>query len=274
MKVLTLPSIALISLILLGSAASATAAPNLQSTAPYKSLKNYVSMLKERSTTPTTAERKQTFRSTLVTRRNAANAKAKSLFTLTVNQIKKKDDVQERRQVKQIRRNQKTQVSALNSSLAAQLRSIAASERTALDRLNDRYANRIDPLARERSSLLRQRARARTIAARNRLTRRINAVQDELNALINSRQSATAAIQARFDSRSDAANSRFATRIKNVKATAKRQILQARRAWKTLFREEFADAKEQRADDFAQVAELHKTGLGYISQMPVQTPAL
>lgn len=275
MKALTLPSIALISLVVLGSAGTATAAPSqsLQSTAPYKSLKNYVSMLQTRSATPTTTERKQQFRGQLVTKRNAANAKAKSIFNLTINQIKKKDDVQERRQVKQIRQNQKTQVTALNISLSAQLRSIAANEKAAENRVNDRYTNRINPLARERAALLMDRAMAKTVAQRNKLTRRINSIQDEINALSRSRQSALAAIDARFDSREDAANNLFSTRIKNAKASAQRQILAAHRAWKSLFREEFADAKEKRSDNFELISGLRASGASYIDQMPLRTPA-
>lgn len=274
MKARTLPSLLLISLVLLGSASTASAQapiPNFKTTAPYKSLKNYVNMLRDRSATPATAEQKAQFRSKLAAKRNAANAKAKSLFTLTINRIKKKDDVQERRQVKRIRQNQKAQVAALNASLAAQLQNIDASERAALNRIDSRYDRRINPLARQRTALRRQLAMSRNPVQRIRIARKIESIQNELNALVQARQSAEAAIEARFDSRSDAAKERFSTRIKNAKASAKRQILQARRAWKNLFREEFADAKERRADNFDLVAQLREAGSGYIQAMPQPT---
>lgn len=268
--------ILLVSLLVLapaGMAAAKTPVPSLQSTAPYKSLKSYVNLLRERSATPTTVERKQAYRSQLTTKRNAAATKAKSIFKLTVDRIKKKDDAQERRQIKQIRQNQKAQVTALNSSLAAQLESIGANEKVAANRLNDRYANRINPLARERSALERERTRARTAVKRDRLTRRIKALQDEINALSRSQQSALTALETKFNGRADAANSRFATRIESAKAAAKRQIQQARRAWKNLFREEFAEAKEKRSDNFDRISDLRENGVGYIERMPLHTPA-
>src|SRR5690606_529326 len=95
------------------------------------------------------------------------------------------------------------------------------------------------------------------------LTRRLNVIQAEINSLYSSKQTALNAVQARFDSRTAAANNLFSTKIKNVKATAKRQILQARRAWKNLFREEFADAKEKRSDNFELIAGLRQDGAGY-----------
>lgn len=274
MKARTLPLVALVALVVLGSASTATAQapiPKLQTTAPYKSLKNYVNMLQGRSATPTTAQRKQVFRSQLVAKRNAANAKAKSIFNLTIARIKKKDDVQERAQVKRIRQNQKTQVTALNASLAAQLSAIAASERLAVDRVNDRYARRINPLGRERDALRRELKKTKNPIRRMTLTNKINKLQADINALYQSKQTDLNAIEARFDSRQDAANNRFQTRIKNVKASAKRQILQARRAWKKLFRDEHADAKEQRAENFELISELREEGTGYIQQMPLRT---
>ena len=274
MKAFTLPLIALISLLVLGSAGTATAqAPvqNLKTTAQYKSLKTFVNTLRARSSTPTTAERKRSFRTQLGNKRNKANAKAKSIFNLTINQIKKKDDVQERQQIKRIRQNQKAQVTALKSSLGAQLRNIAANERIATNRINERYANRINPLSRERSTLKRRLAVTKKQAQRNALIRKINAIQEELNSLVNARQSALNAVDTRFDSRSDAASNLTATKVQRAKAAAKRQIMQARRAWKNLFREEFADAKEKRSDNFESISELHTDGLGYIQQMPLRT---
>lgn len=230
-------------------------------------------MLRDRSSEPATTQQKAQFRSRLTQRKNAANAKAKSLFKLTVNRIKKKDDAQERQQIKQIRQNQKSQVTALNASLSAQLQTIAASEDAAVDRANARFNRRINPLARQRAALRRQRAMTRNPVQRNRLTRKLEVIQNELNALVRSRQAAVNAVETRFNSRAAAAKDKFANRIQQVKARAKRQILQARRAWMTLFREEFADAKERRADNLELVRDLREAGAGYIQQMPLQTPS-
>ena len=267
-----LPLLALVLLLVFGSAGTATAqtsSQNLKTTAQYRSLKDFVNTLRAQSSTPATVERKRSLRTQLGNKRNKVNAKVKAIFKQTVNRIKRKDDVQERRQVKRIRQNQKSQVSALQSSLNAQLRNIAANERLAQNRVTERYAHRINPLARERAALKRRLALAKNRAQRDALTRRINAVQDELNTLVDTRQSALNAVETRFDSRTDTANSLTATKIQRVKASAKRQIMQARRAWKSLFREEFAEAKEKRADNFEAVADLHGDGLEYIQEMPL-----
>lgn len=251
------------------AAGAQTQTPSFKNTAPYKALKNYVDLLQQRSATPATAEQKQNFRSQLITRRNAANAKVKSLFTLTINQIKRQDDVQERAQVKQILQNQKAQVQALNNSLAAQLKSIDANESVALDKINSRFARRLDPLVSERTMLRVQIATTTNPVKRANLTRRLTVLQNEINAVMASKQATLNAAVARFNSRISAAKTLTATRIKNVKAAAKRQILQARRAWMKLFREEFAEAKEERSDNFELVTDLHQAGLGYIQQMPL-----
>jgi hypothetical protein len=275
MKARTLPLVALISLVVFGSVGTAAAAapiPKFQTTAPYKSLKTYVNTLAGLATTPTTTQRKQAYRAKLTAKKNAANAKAKAIFNLTVAQIKKKDDVQERAQIKRVRQNQKTQVTALNASLTAQLQAIATSENLAVDRLNDRYAPKINKLAAKRDKLRRELKTTKNPIKRITLPKKINAIQEDINSLYAAKQAALNSLQARFDSRQDAANNKFSTRIQKVKAAAKRQILQARRAWKSLYREEYADAKEQREENFALVSGLREQGTGYIDQMPLSTP--
>jgi len=271
MKTRLLSSLALLSLMVLAFASPAAAQkpiPSIKKTAQYRALKSYVGTLAEKRSTPANAERKAVYKTKLSTKRTAANQKAKALYNQRVNRISKQDDNKQRRQIKTIRQNQKQQILSLNAQLAGKLTTLSAKEDAAISRINSTYANRIDPLVRKRAILRKRLDKTTNPVKRERLTMKINSVQKQLNVLINARQSDTNVVVTKYNGRIANVKELFGTKVARVKASAKNQIAQAKLAYKRLYKEQLAEAKEKKTDEIELITDLRDRGAGYIQQMP------
>lgn len=242
--------------------------PGIKQTVAFKQMKNYVQLLFSKRNQPVLAARRQTYRTNLTTRRTAANQKVNALFQQKVNRIRKQDDNQERRQIKQIRVNQKNQVQGLKQDLAERLAELQADQNAAVQRVFDRFAPQINSRANQRDSLKRQLNRTRNPARRARLTRQINTLQVQINGLVSDRTTSVNNVNTRYSARASSVNSLFNSRIANAKASAQQQIQQARNAWKQTFRTQFAAAKTRRSAQAEVVGTVAARGFGYIAQMP------
>lgn len=271
MKTRLLSSLALVALFVLALASPAAAQkpiPPIKQTAEFRALKTYVATLFEKRSTPATPSRKATYKAKLSTKRTAANQKAKRLYAQRVNRISKQDDNKQRRQIKAIRQNQKSQVAALNVSLSAKLATLSTKEDAAISRINGNYASRIDPLVRKRAILRKRLDKTTNPVKRDRLTIKINSVQKQINVLVNARQSDTNVVVTKYNGRIANVKELFGTKIARVKASAKNQIAQAKLAYKRLFREQLAEAKEKQKDEIELITDVRDRGAGYIVDMP------
>lgn len=242
--------------------------PPIQQTAPWKSLKRYVSFLQARREQPATGAKKQTFRSTLKARRAKADDKVLSLFGHRIARIAAKDDRWQKRQIRQIRRAQKRKVAGLKADLADRVNTLQAKQAMAVGRITARYAPQINRLSDKRDRLERKLAKTKKPAKRIVLTRKIRRLQDQINDLVSDRNSEIDNVNSRYQGRIAGVNDLFNARIAKAKSSAKRQIRETNAAWKRTFRMQLKAAKTRRDTQKDQVATLAARGRGYIEEMP------
>lgn len=271
MKIRLLAVLAILSTGFLLAASPASAQkpiPGIKQTVAFKQMKNYVQFLFTKRNTPVFAAKRQTYKTTLTTRRKNANVKVNALFRQKVNRIKKQDDNQERRQVKQIRLNQKQQVQGLKQELAERLADLQADQNAAVQRVYNKYAPQINSKADRRDQLKRQLRRTTNPVRRERLIRQINRLQSQINGLVSDRNTQVNNINGRYAARATSVTNLYNSRIANARANAQRQIQQARNAWRQTFRTQFQAAKTRREAQRELVGTVASRGFGYIQQMP------
>lgn len=250
------------------SAADAAPIPGITKTPQYRGLLSYVNQLQARRDQSANPDRKALLRSRLAGWQARANSAVKSLFKRRSARIASRDDKQERAQIKRIRRSQRQQVQALGRAQDGRLDDAAADYRSALNRINARYALRLSPLTDKRNALQRVLARTRNPIRRQRLRRQIDAVQDSINRVVRSRTDDTDIATGRYNSRVSGIKESYSRQIAAVKASSKRQIAQAHQAWRRTFSDDRRQVQQLRSREFELVSNLRNRGAGYIAHMP------
>lgn len=242
--------------------------PGIKQTAAYKQMKSYVQMLQGKRNVPVLAARRQAYKTNLTNRRSKASKKVLALFQQKVRRIKKQDDHQERRQVKQIRMNQKRQVQGFQRELAERLSDLKTDQNAAVQRVFDKYASKINSRSAKRNRLKAQLRRTTNPARRARLIRKIDTLQSQINGLVSDRTTEVGNVNSRYAVRVTSVTNLYNSRIANAKASAQKQIQQSRNAWRQTFRTQFAAAKTRRNAQKEMVGTVATRGFGYIAQMP------
>ncbi len=272
MRTRLLSTLALLSLIVLASAMPANAAqkpiPGIKKTREFKQLKTYVNFLQLKRNAPTSNAQKGVYKAKLKTRRTSANLKATALYDRRILRISKRDDDQQRRQIRQIRHNQSIRVTNLNNTLNARLGQLNAAEDAAVDRVNAGFNAKINPLSRKRTILQKRLAKTTNLVKRTRITKKIAQIQRKLNTLVDSRQVSANAVAARYNGRANTVKNLFTARIARAQASARKQVRQARSAYKRLFRQQIGAAKQRKAADITLITAQRDRGAGFIEQMP------
>lgn len=266
--------VTLVALVATGFAITASPAsaqrpiPGIKQTVAFKQLKNYTEFLFSKRNTAASSARKTTYKTNLTMRRKNANLKVNSLFSQKINRIKKQDDNQQRRQVRQIRINQKRQVSAIKQDLAERLADLQADQNAAVQRVFDKYASQINFKANRRDALKRQLKRATNPTRRAQLIRQINKLQTQINGLVSDRTTEVNNVNSRYAARATSVTNLYNSRIANARASAQEQIQQAKNAWRQTFRTQVNAAKTRRDAQKDLVGTVASRGFGYIQQMP------
>lgn len=242
--------------------------PGIKQTVAFKKMKNYVHFLYSKRNTPTATFRRQTYKSNLTQRRRNANNKVNALYRQKLNRLSKQDDNKERRQVKQIRLNQKSQVQGIKRDLAERLADLQSDQNMAVQRIYNRYAPQINSRADQRDRLKRQLNRTTNPVKRAQLNRKIKNLQIQINGLVDDRNTAVNNVNSRYAARTTSVTNLYNSRIANVKASAQQQIQQARNAWKQTFRTQVQAAKTRRIAQRDIVDTVADRGFGYIEMMP------
>jgi hypothetical protein len=272
MRTRLLSLLALLSLFALASALPASAAqspiPSIKKTREFHQLKTYVNFLQLKRNDPASRAQKGVYKAKLKSRRTSANIKANSLFNRRITRISKRDDNEQRLQIKQIRHNQKLRVADLNNTLNSRLSRLAVGENAAVDRVNAGFAAKINPLTRKREILQRRLNKTTNPVKRTRISNKINSIQRKLNRLTDARQTTVNTVIDRYNARAASRRNVFTARILKVKAAARKGIQQARSAFKRLYRQEVAAARQRKAADITLITAQRDRGAGFIEQMP------
>lgn len=250
------------------SPATAGPVPGITQTPQYKMLLGFVNELESQKNVPATPARKASYRRALDNKAGAAKSRVKSLFVRRSSKVKSRDDAGERRQIRNIIANQNQQVNALQALLASRVADAQNNYQAAVNRINSRYAPRLNPLVRQRTVLKRQLAKTTRPARRQQILEAIRNVQAKINRIIDARQTETRVVTTSYRSRVQALNDTYAARIRTAQSRGTQLVLQARRAWKQTYQADFARLKEGRSDEFARVSRLRTRGAGFISSMP------
>ncbi|MBK5231576.1 MAG: hypothetical protein JJE13_01150 [Thermoleophilia bacterium] len=273
MRTRLLSTFALITLAVLGFASTATAAqkpiPSIKTTPEFRQLKGYVATLFAKRNVQTTNAKKGVYKANLKTRRTKANLKASSLYNRRVIRISKQDDNKQRRAIGRLRHTGRIRVANLNATLTSRLNRLNAQQNVAVDGINRGFAVRIDPNTRKRGILQTRLRKTTNPAKRAKITAKITAVQNRINKLVNARQAAANAVVARYNARASNVKGIFAGRISSVKASIARQIKRAKNAYKRLYRQQLAAARQKKTADVTLITSVRDRGAGYIEQMPV-----
>lgn len=267
-------SLAAALLVAFGAASPATAAPvpGITQTPQYKALLGFVNTLQTQRNVPTTQPRKAAYQRTLANKTAPANAQVKSLFQRRAKRIRSRDDAEERAQIKSILSNQKQQVNALKAVLASKIAVAQNDYNEAVSRVNERYAPRLNPLIRQRTSLKRQLARTTNPVSRLQIQESIRLVQSRINGILDAKSAATKVASTDYQSRVNLLNQTYSAKISGVKSKSKQLVAQARLAWKETYSADYNKLKIRRTNEFSQVSRLRSRGAGYISTMPVVPP--
>jgi len=249
-------------------ASAQSAVPGIKQTPAFKKMKGYVEFLYDRRMKTVTPKKRQTFRTNLRGFRKNADLKANQLFSIRITQIARQDDVQERRQVRRIRVNQKRRVQAQQRALANRVSALKVKQNVAVQRIYNQYQPQINNLADQRDMLKRQLNRTTNPVKRAKLTQKINNLQTRINALVSDRTTDVSEVNARYNARTNSVTALFNARITKIRAQARKQIRQARNAWRRTFRTQLQAAKVRRGADKEIVASVAERGNGYIDQMP------
>ncbi|MGK2931235.1 MAG: hypothetical protein ACSLFD_00405 [Solirubrobacterales bacterium] len=272
MRTRLLSTLALLSLIVLASAMPANAAqapiPSIKKTREFKQLKTYVNFLQVKRNTPASNAQKGVYKAKLKTRRTSANLKATALYNRRILRISKRDDGKQRRQIRQIRHNQKIRVAGLTSTLNTRLARLNASENAAVDRVNAGFNAKINPLSRKRAILQKRLDKTTNPVKRTKISGKITQIQRKLNSLVNARQASANAVVDRYNARANTVKNLITARIARVQASARKQVRQAKAAYKRLFRQQISAAKQRKAADVTLITAQRDRGAGFIEEMP------
>jgi hypothetical protein len=254
-----------------GSASQATAAPvpDITQTPQYKALLGFVNTLETQRNVPTTQPRKAAYQRTLGNKTAPATAQVKSLFQRRAMRVKSRDDAEERSQIRNILSNQKQQVTALKAVQASKIAVAQNIYNESVDRINERYAPRLNPLVRQRTSLKRQLARTTNPVSRLQIQESIRSVQARINGIMDAKTAATKVASTDYQSKVNLLNQTYSAKIMGVKSRSQQLVAQARLAWKETYSADYNKLKVRRTSEFSQVSRLRSRGAGYISTMPV-----
>jgi hypothetical protein len=250
------------------SPAVAKPVPGIKQTQQYRVLLKFVNKLEAKRKTPAGPDRKAAYRKSLSSKTGDAKRQVKTLFNRRATRVKSRDDAEERRQVRNIRTNQKRQVQALQAVLNSKLADAQDDLNAAIRRINARFAPRLNPLVAQRKILRKRLAKAQRPARKERLRKAIREVQKQINRVVDARQASTSVVTTRYQARVEALNDVYSTRIRNVRNRSRQLVLQARRAWQQTYRVDYERLKERRSTEFSLVKRLRVRGSGYIAAMP------
>lgn len=271
MKTRLLSSLALVSILVLAFAGSATARkpiPPITATGPYKVLKQYVNELHSKANVPVRPSRRKAYKSKLNNKSGNAFRQVNNLFERRKIRAYGDDLAVYKADSKAAKQSQKRKVSALQIGLANRLNNIQADYNNAIDRLNLRFAPSVDPLQRKIKLLAKKLRKTSKPAKRARIQKSINKAVNKLNVVQSRKQNFANAILSKFTQKKNFVTAQNKANIQAVKADTKQAIRGFKRALARKNNEELAAARDRKGNDRDLVDNLKQGGQTAISRMP------
>ncbi len=271
MKIRLLSSLALVSILVLAFAGSATARkpiPPITATGPYKVLKQYVNELRSKSNVPVRPSRRSGYKSKLNNKSGNAFRQVNNLFQRRKIRAYGDDLAVYKADSKAAKQSQKRRIAALANGLANRLNNIQADYNNAIDRLNLRFAPSVDPLQRKIKLLVKKLRKTSKPARRAKIQQSINKTDGKLNVVQARKQNFANAILSKFTRKKNFVTAQNKVNVAGVKADTRQAIRGFKRVLTRKNNEQLAAARDRKGNDRELVDNLKQGGQAAIARMP------
>lgn len=268
-----LPIVLLASLGISSQASAQAPIPGITQTAQWKSMKAYVNTLEAKKSTPASPSQKASFRSRLDAKQQATNTRVKQLYAQALNRLQARDSAKERAAIKKVRQAQAQAIRDKKAALASRLAIARTTYSRAVNKINDRFAFRIDSGQRNLKKLRRNLARTTDPFQRQLILTRIDTVKRELSQQKKIRGTELTQAANYYQGKVRSITLRYDNQIVETRAYYKALVRKVKSAWKVIYDDDVAAAKSNRTKQFSLVSKLKARGSGYIDRMPPAPPA-
>jgi hypothetical protein len=177
------PGIAALALLLAAPAAAlAVKAPSLASSAQYKAFTEYVKKLDGLTTTPTSAEQKNTYEAKLTAKKTAAAHKANALFKRATEEAQAEANEAAKEQVERVRAKEGKKLEALEVETNGKLERTESSFHRKFEKIANGHKNREKALKTQIAELRAKKAAAAPGTPKTKVQERIEKVSGEITA--------------------------------------------------------------------------------------------
>jgi hypothetical protein len=177
------PGIAALALLLaVPAAALAVKAPSLASSAQYKAFTEYVKKLDGLTTTPTSAEQKNTYEAKLTAKKTAAAHKANALFKRATEETQAEANEAAKEQVERVRAKEGKKLEALEVETNGKLERTESSFHRKFEKIANGHKNREKALKTQIAELRAKKAAAAPGTPKTKVQERIEKVSGEITA--------------------------------------------------------------------------------------------
>jgi hypothetical protein len=175
-------AVALLLVAAVPSAALALKAPGLASSAQYKAFIEYVKKMDGLTTTPTSAEQKNTYEAKLTAKKTAAAHKANALFKRASEEAQAEANEMAKEQVEAVRRNEETELAGIQAATSGKFERVESSYHVKFEHIVTGHHNREKALKAQIAELRGKKAAAAPGQPKESIQERIAAKSAEIAA--------------------------------------------------------------------------------------------
>lgn len=179
---LVVGAVALFAFVAVPGSALAVKAPGLASSTQYKSFIEYVKKMDGLTTTPTSAEQKNTYEAKLTAKKTAAAHKANALFKRASEEVQAEANEKAKEQVEGVRGKEEKELAAIQATTAGKFEKIEASYHVKFEHIVTGHKNREKALKAQISELRGKKAAAAPGQPKEAIQERITAKSAEVSA--------------------------------------------------------------------------------------------
>lgn len=179
---LVVGALALLAFVAVPGSALAVKAPGLASSTQYKAFIEYVKKMDGLTTTPTSAERKNTYEAKLTAKKTAAAHKANALFKRSSEEAQAEADEKAKEQVEGVRGKEEKELAAIQAATAGKFERIEAGYHVKFEHIVTGHKNREKALKAQISELRGKKAAAAPGQPKEAIQERITAKSAEVAA--------------------------------------------------------------------------------------------
>lgn len=264
------PGLAALALLLAApTAASATKAPGLASSAQYKAFVEYVKKLDGLATQPTSAEQKNTYEARLTAKKTAAAHKANALFKRASEEAQAEANEAAKEQVEGVRAREDKSLEALHIETNQKLDRTEASFHIKFERIVHGHKNRETALKAHVAELRAKKAAAAAGAPKAKIQEQIEKVSGEVTANRADEKEKRQALKSAVSKQRDQIKSAAEAKEAEIGEAAEETVKKIENHWKEQYLEKKAALNATRENRLGYLEQKLEQGRADIAAMPV-----